>query len=148
MSCCAFGKQSLNSSWPLAIFWPIFPIWLNKSTLLGQIYCTFPMRKPLIVYCNVPAFKECWPISYHYFKLWIKWALIKITSLIIWDALYTARRPRTDVLYWLLVKMWCWICLLGNCILKWVGWNNCGVLLKCFKQQSNQSANAPSAKMF
>ena len=50
-----------NSSQPLAIFWPIFPIWPSKSNLLGQIYCTFPMGKPLIVYSNVLAFKE-WPM--------------------------------------------------------------------------------------
>ena len=43
---------------PLAIFRPICPIWLRKSDLLGQIYCTFPMENPLIVYSNVPAFKE------------------------------------------------------------------------------------------
>ena len=59
--------RAWNSSWPLAIFWPIFPIWLIKFNLLGQIYCTFPMGKPLTVYCKVPAFKE-WP-SNCYFKL-------------------------------------------------------------------------------
>ena len=40
--------------------WPFsdqFPH-LAKSDLLGQIYCTFPMGKPLTIYCNVSAFKE------------------------------------------------------------------------------------------
>ena len=58
------GKQS---SWPLAIFQPTFTIWLNKSNLLGQIYCTFPMEKPLIVYWNAPAFKEC-PTNFKLFR--------------------------------------------------------------------------------
>ena len=42
----------------VTIFRPIFPIWLSKSNLLGQIHCTFLMEKPLIVYYNVPAYKE------------------------------------------------------------------------------------------
>ena len=50
--------RAWNTSQPLAIFWPICSIWLNKSDLLGHIYCTFPKGKPLIIYCNVPAFKE------------------------------------------------------------------------------------------
>ena len=53
----------------MAIFWPIFPIWPSKSDLLGQIYCTFPMGKLLIVYCNVPALRNGQPISNCYFKL-------------------------------------------------------------------------------
>ena len=55
--------RAWNSSRPLATFQPIFHIWLSKSNLLGQIYCTFPMGKPY--YCNVPTFKE-WLT---YFKL-------------------------------------------------------------------------------
>ena len=47
-----------NNSQPLAIFLPLFTIWPSKSNLLGQIYCTFPMEKPLIIYSNIPAFKE------------------------------------------------------------------------------------------
>ena len=60
----------LEISRPLAIFWPIFPIWPSKSNLLGQIYCTFPMGKPLIAYCNVPALRNGQPISNCFFKLW------------------------------------------------------------------------------
>ena len=55
--------RAWNSSRPLAIFRPICPIWPSKSDLLGHIYCTFPMEKPLIIYCNVPAFKE-WPTNF------------------------------------------------------------------------------------
>ena len=55
--------RAWNSSWPLAIFRPIFPIWPSKSYSLGHIYCTFPMEKPLIVYSNVPTFKE-WPTKF------------------------------------------------------------------------------------
>ena len=55
----SYWCRSWNSGRPLAIFRPICPIWPSKSSLLGQIYCTIPMGKPLIVYCNIPAFKEC-----------------------------------------------------------------------------------------
>ena len=54
--------------WPFSIFQPIFTIWPSKFNLLSQIYCTFSMGKPLIVYSNVPAFKK-W--STCYFKLFI-----------------------------------------------------------------------------
>ena len=55
--------RAWNSSQPLAIFRPIIPIWPSKSNLLGHIYCIFPMGTPLIVYSNVPAFKE-WPTNF------------------------------------------------------------------------------------
>ena len=58
-----FTEPEIHSSRPLAIFQSIFTIWPSKSNLLGQIYCTFPMGKPLIVYRNVPAFKE-WPTNF------------------------------------------------------------------------------------
>ena len=49
------------SHWPFSDqFSPIRP---SKSTLLGHLYCTFPMEKPLIIYSNVPAFKE-WPTNF------------------------------------------------------------------------------------
>ena len=57
-----FTARAWNSSQPLAIFRPIFPVWPSKSNLLGQFYCTFPIGKPLIVYCNVPAFQQ-WPTN-------------------------------------------------------------------------------------
>ena len=71
--CCSFSRKpwiiapcrAWNSSRPLAIFRPIFPIWPSKSNLLGHIYCTFPMEKSLIVYRNVPAFKE-WPTIFKF----------------------------------------------------------------------------------
>ena len=53
-----YNHRAWNSSWPLAIFRPICPIWLSKSDLLRQMYCTFPMGKRLIIYFSVPAFKE------------------------------------------------------------------------------------------
>ena len=31
--------------------------------MLGHVYCTFPMGKPLIIYCNALAFKE-WPTNF------------------------------------------------------------------------------------
>ena len=65
-------SRAWNNSQPLAIFQPIFTIWPSKSNLLGQIYCTIPMGKPLIVYRNVPAIKE-WPTN---FKL-LFWALYR-----------------------------------------------------------------------
>ena len=50
--------------------WPFSGFWLSKSNLLGQIYYTFSIGKPIIVYKNVPTFSE-WPtISTPYFKLW------------------------------------------------------------------------------
>ena len=55
--------RAWNSSRPLAIFRTIFPIWPSKSNLVGHIYCIFPMEKPLIVFSNVPAFKE-WPTNF------------------------------------------------------------------------------------
>ena len=66
--------RAWNSSRPLAIFRPIFSIWPSKSNLLGQIYCTFPMGKPLIVYCIAMfmLLRNGWPISNCYFKLWAK----------------------------------------------------------------------------
>ena len=66
--------RAWNSSRPLTIFRPIFPIWPSKSNFLGHMYCTFPMEKPLIVYNNVPAFKE-WPIN---FKLLFHSATIEL----------------------------------------------------------------------
>ena len=64
--------RAWNTSCPLAIFRPILPIWPDKSNLLGQIYCTFPMEKPLIVHSNVPALRKGRPISNCYFKLCIR----------------------------------------------------------------------------
>ena len=58
-----YHNRAWNNSQLLTIFQPIFTIWLSKSNLLGQIYCTFPMGKPLIVYSNAPAFKE-WPTNF------------------------------------------------------------------------------------
>ena len=45
-----------NNSQPYCIghFQPILPFWPSKVSLLGQIYCTFPMEKPLVVCNNVP----------------------------------------------------------------------------------------------
>ena len=63
--------RAWNNSQPLAIFILIFLIWLSISNLLGQIYCAFPMAMPLIVYCNVPALRNCRPISNCYFKVCI-----------------------------------------------------------------------------
>ena len=60
IACQSLLCISRENSWPLAIFRPIFPIWLSKSNLLGQIYCTFPIEKLFIVYSNFPTFKE-WP---------------------------------------------------------------------------------------
>ena len=63
--------RAWNSSQPLAIFWPN-SIWPSKSYLLGHIYCTFPMEKPLIVYSNVPAFKE-WPTNFKLLFQALQW---------------------------------------------------------------------------
>ena len=55
--------QSLKWQSAIGHFPTNFIIWQSKSNLLGHIYCTFPMDKPLIVYSNVPAFKE-WPTNF------------------------------------------------------------------------------------
>ena len=43
-------SRARNNSRPSAIFRPFLGIWLSKSNLLGQIYYTFSMGKPIIVY--------------------------------------------------------------------------------------------------
>ena len=50
------GLEITVSHWPFSD--QFFIIRLSKSNLPGQIYCTFPMGKLLIVYKNVLAFKE------------------------------------------------------------------------------------------
>ena len=56
---------SLNNSQPLAIF---HEIWLSKSNLLGQIYLTFSIEKPIIVYkCSYVLLINGQPISNPYF---------------------------------------------------------------------------------
>ena len=46
-------SAELEISQPSAIFQPFSGIWPSKSNLLGQIYYTFSMGKPMIVYKNV-----------------------------------------------------------------------------------------------
>ena len=65
--CSHFRARNIRQPLALAIFQPVFPIRPSKSSLLGQIYCTFPMRKPLIVNSNIPAFEE-WPTNFELFQ--------------------------------------------------------------------------------
>ena len=66
---CILFTRAWNNSRPLAIFWPISGIWLSKSNLLGQIYCTFSMEKPIIVYRMFLLLLNGRLISNPYFKL-------------------------------------------------------------------------------
>ena len=43
------------------IFRPTLAYNRAKSNLVGQIYCTFPMRKPMIFYNNVPTLNDQLP---------------------------------------------------------------------------------------
>ena len=54
------------SHWPFSN--QFSPFGRANPILLGQIYCTFPMEKPLIVYSNVPAFKE-WSTNFKLFQV-------------------------------------------------------------------------------
>ena len=54
-----------NNSQPSAIFRGTWP---SKFNLLGQIYYTFSMGNPIIVYKNVPTLVNGQPISNPYFK--------------------------------------------------------------------------------
>ena len=60
---CVRVCRAWNNSRPLAIFRLIFTIRPSKSNLIGHIYCTLPMGKPLLVYTNVTAFKK-WPTNF------------------------------------------------------------------------------------
>ena len=62
-------SRAWNNSRPSAIFRSFSGIWPSKSNLLGQIYYTFSMGNPVIVYKNVPILMNGRPISNPYFKL-------------------------------------------------------------------------------
>ena len=53
--------------------------WTNSS-LVGQIYCTFPMWKPMIVCNNVPTLTNGWSISNLYIMLCTQEEQIKLVA--------------------------------------------------------------------
>jgi len=56
-------KPELQISQPLAIFWPVLALGQAKFDSIGQLYCTFLMRKPMIVYNNNVSTFNKWPMN-------------------------------------------------------------------------------------
>ena len=47
---------------------PTLAYYRAMSNLVGQIYCTFPMGKPMILCDNAPALSKVQPTFNHYFE--------------------------------------------------------------------------------
>ena len=50
--------RAQNNGPSQVIFQPTLAYDRTNSNLVGQIYCTFPMGKPMIVYNNVPTLNK------------------------------------------------------------------------------------------
>ena len=57
------ASRAQNSGLSQVIFRPTLAYDRAKSNLVGQIYCTFPMGKPMIVYNNVTILNK-WPTNF------------------------------------------------------------------------------------
>ena len=52
------GGRAQNNGLSQVIFQPTLVYDQAKSNLVGQIYCTFPMGKSMIIYNNAPILNE------------------------------------------------------------------------------------------